>query len=643
MAALDNFSSNYDVALAELDRISGNILHTRKMTGHDEKLSNSVVNSMTINSANKQSSTYERIVSPLASADATPVKASAVSPPSHGWFSMNDSVGLTHSQLKHRSAEKRIQRELYQSPHKVSRSPPVVSQIIKSPESALREFSDVQSPTSIGIITAFRDLQSRARTIEQDRAAAVQERDQLKHLVLEKKRNEAMWRSKTDIESTEKLLEERSRGQLLRSAHEDVEAQINVREDVFRSLQKGMFAQTQRAAGLEREISTIVEANNAQERGNDSKMNAIGDVERKCEEYCRQIKYLKDSARGEFVSSSEFQGTEVMNDMKYLQVTAVELEKELLKQRKAQVRVDVRVRSLQKYMELILQINDDLTQMLTQKAHNEAQILDIADGFASKQRSTLKSGRHFSASPERVIPTYDEILHVIREESKGGSSPKHSSRSPTKAMRSRSPSRQKKVMRTVSHERESVTDSDCSAASSIVSETAGGTMKSSGSLRKASGAKGSKLLYNVERSHRAHNNSGRIPVDRNRAHHPKSVVNYGVKVSARATRQKISYAARNPGNDASYLKPTVTALYSQHRSVWEDSSESVPDGDVLLQRNSFIPSSLHPRKVELNSVAMESKTNKAVKELNATIASRYVCVYFAELVCSFDQPQQLMS
>jgi hypothetical protein len=465
--------------------------------------------------------------------------------------------------------------------------------------------------------------------IEQDRAAAIQERDQLKHLLLEKKRNEAMWRSRTDIESTEQLLEQRSRAQLLRSSQEDVEAQIQVREDVFRSLQKGLFAQSQRAAGLERDIAAVNEDISAQDSRNNAKSETIGEIEQKCEDLCRQLKYLKDSELGNFVPSKDFQGTESMNSMKYLQVTSVQLEKELLKQRKAQVRLDVRCRALQKYMELILKINEDLTQMLMQKAHAQAEILEIADGFSSRHKGNMRGGAHFSsASPERVIPTYDEILHVIKEEHAGSSPNLRSTARVSARSRSRSPNKQKRATtpsRAISVERDSVTEID-SVTSSIQSSDSRRPRRKTASPRKGSLAKSTKLMYNVQRSHREHDLSGRIPVDRNRVHHPTSAVSYGARTAPRGIKQKVAYAVRNRSTEASYLKPTVTALYSQHHSLWDEQHPTRVDG-VLLQRNSFIPSSSHPHKIELNLIAKESKTNKAVKELNATIASRVKSVY----------------
>lgn len=723
MATNDNFSSNYDIALSELDRISGNILlnsSSRKVERYTTASSSSSSSQFGSSSANKAASTYERIISPLASTETTPLRpssspSSSPSPvllsPSKGWSASQIGGGTSFSVRRSSSsssgggigsppgtADRRVQRELYrQSPQRTVSSLMMPSSSsssssssfhlgVRSPEGEssllqreMLETQQQQSPTSVGIITAFRDLQSRARMIEQDRAAAVEERDQLKHVLLERKRNEAMWRSRIDIESTEQLLEQRARGQLLRSAQDDTEAQIQVREDIFRSLQKGLFAQTQREEGLEREIVSIREGICSLEVSDGAKMESIRTAELKCEELAYQIKMLKDSALGNFASttitngssgssseSQQFQGTESMNSMKYLQVTAVQLEKQLLKERKAQVRLDVRCRALQKYMELILKINEDLTQMLMQKARAQAEILDIAEGFSSRQRSNmLKSGgggagQHYTASPERVIPTYDEILHVIREEKAQSRS---RSRSPSRQKlsagraqsRSQSPSSTKLgLKRATSLDRvfeTTAADGDYSLSGSSNSSSVVPRGKADKGRGRGGGSNGdkkkaqssSKLLYNVQNAHIAHDISGRVPVDRNRVSHStlksnSRVVAYSARASRggggsqQATRQKVSYPVHNSHphhhQPASYLKPTVTTLYSQHRSVWEDPDHPQDrSGAVLTQPNCFIPSSLHPSKIELNSIAQESKVNKAVRELNATIASRVKSVY----------------
>lgn len=513
--------------------------------------------------------------------------------------------------------------------------------VVNSENNTIASAAVAIGQSSVGIIAAFRDLQTRARSIEHERATAIHERDNLRHLVIESQRNEAMWRSRSEVEVTEALLEFRTKTHSLRNIQQDVDTKLKMQEDIQRSLQEGINTQRQRILALENEALVGKNAKFNSEQHIENLKKQVQEVSNSNELKAQEIRRLKESRMIDNFDESNLDSAESSSPIKYLHVTVKQLERELLRVNNANIRMDIKCKALHKYMELILKINEDLTNMILHKSHSQAHILELADKY-SRNRVRNRDGSETTTldpgllSPDR-IPSYAEIMNVVKDISVGSPSPSRGA-----GYRSHSPSRTRSRSSSPFKRRDESRNNDTlnSMKTKIKKKKSGNRCYARSSSGVDELSMDDLLSTMSEYDPHARALYSRNPQVKNKGKNSstnskcvrfassggdkpgrtdffsKSMDRIYQPTQALSKAAMKSIAATNhvPSDYVSYMLPTTSSFHSEYRGRGDS-----PDPHDL--HTSFIPSG-QPKKIEANIVAKVSKSTRAVKEINAAIASK---------------------
>lgn len=317
------------------------------------------------------------------------------SPSFHSTPTVRSSQQRNLSQLD--SATPLAEYTTYRSQQYRSSSPPSSSHT--QPHSAMRStltaYHDTaaSSSNSSNVIGAFRDLQGKVKVIEQERYDAIREREELKALLLERKRNQNLERSKQEIETTESLLSIKARGEKLQREYNEMNQRIVAQEEIGYSLERKLSSQQALYNSLHEDIARQQHKYISLEKHNLQMKSELHQCTLRCEQ-------VEDNVK---TASPQLHNKQQHRLLRLIEDCETKLHKvQLGKQKSA-----AKLQSLHTYMDLIIKINGDLCDTLHSRE--------------KAKHKLLKMSRSLSPPPRYAWPKevpYHNVLHVINEAAK---------------------------------------------------------------------------------------------------------------------------------------------------------------------------------------------------------------------------------
>lgn len=523
--------------------------------------------------------------------------------------------------------------------------------------------------SATSVISAFRELQAKSKSIEHERSEAVQERDLLKTALSDQRRKFANDRSKFEMETTEMLLHQKAINDRIRHERADLEAKVLAEEEISRSVDRGMKAEHALIAALKEECGV-----------HDRQMETL---EQQIQLQREELSVIKGRIKHVNIVTESHSPKKNKGQYRRLNELIESLETQIAKVNNSAARSATKFASLQKYVDLIVKINGELVETLVTREQTRARILRLSGQMAPRY-----------AWPKEV--PYTEILGIVNDAalatangSVQNDALKASEEAIKQVIRAISPSKTHRHLNTststsAAHHNRSVLDpeegsgnrddevedwltrlkqqrrgtrdvnkSSTSAEERHVSvfnarkyrpiasvgygvkfNTATGGLVGAGRRAKKSKKADRKHLtsqddsdFNTSTALAAnqsfHSVGSHLTTTKRRNHTRETVIarqsaisnatRFAAAATAAATTSAVHHTPshtrqRSPSRDRSPL--TTAALYAPIH------------GDNVQSENkaSFIPSG--GNKAEFNVVASVSKANRAVKQLNATVASR---------------------
>lgn len=425
------------------------------------------------------------------------------------------------------------------------------------------------------VIRAFRELQTKQKNIEQERILAVRERDEMRHRLSELRRNQALWRSKSEIEATENFLTVRTANERLKFDFGDVEARLTAQESKYNAIERHRIALKSMQATLQDDVSN-----------NDAK---IGIMEHQ-NSVLRAELYAIESRSNQMTRVAIRSPEKHRKHLDGVNKSTQSLEHEIEKIRNAKIRTMTKTKALQNYMDLIIKINGDLSDTLISREQIKAEIMRLSS---------------------RILPPHYTW---------------------PKEVRSPSPRRSRSASRTRTNEHtgavvQAAIDSAAALNAQLLNHntsfntTAHNTSGVSRQSRRSSFSAGarSKSASSMNRSRTSSASTKSIA--------RQGAVTYATRFAAAAAAAATAARVHNtPSPVKTSRSPGATVLYDGLRGTWVSTEASGGiDGPTHADRQPeskacFIPAGNQTN--EFNVVASVSKASRAAKELNATIASK---------------------
>ena len=209
------------------------------------------------------------------------------------------------------------------------------------------------------MLGAFKELQTTARGVERGRGEALRQRDELRRLLAESRRHQALSRSKNESMSNEPIVAVRKSCENVKASQQEVHGRMYAREAEMRVLQEDLETKTRRLCELEQELA---------------------------DEHCAQIRLARRTRELE----SQLEQTEKRHSVmqarhQSLTVSAAETKIRALDEvsackveaqqtRDAASRAQMRAGAMSEYISMVLGVNADLVRSLEQQSAAAAQL-----------------------------------------------------------------------------------------------------------------------------------------------------------------------------------------------------------------------------------------------------------------------------
>lgn len=302
---------------------------------------------------------------------------------------------------------------------------------INMKKSASIPVDTLQSQLGVGttavtnIVAAFRELQTKLKIIEEERANAFRDKEETKRQLENLRKEFAIKQSTLEINTTEQLLNTSASSEQLRTHLGEVQAQESSLHHIHGSLQRTIKAHKSILQGLEEDISELNPKMWSLEERNKILTDELRNVESRISQLEVQPLQKSHSDLVELAAvKSEVLATESHISELY----------------NATRRTNIRISALEKYANLMTTVNGDLCNTILARERTKERVIEFASLYTPPRYSWPKQ-----------LP-YTEILSVINDAA--DNSPHHSasvtsSRStrkdclPRRVVRSKSPSKYK--------------------------------------------------------------------------------------------------------------------------------------------------------------------------------------------------------
>jgi hypothetical protein len=250
---------------------------------------------------------------------------------------------------------------------------------------------DSSKQSASSVVLAFRELQARAKQIEYDRIAAQGEVDELRRRLSEAQRHESLHRSKLEVGNTDEVLRIRERNERILLETSDVQRNLTRVTEESQRLHREIATQRARAAALTDEYAKGESQSKALELRIIELRQDIESIDLRCGTMERKL-VQSHAAHQRVVESS---------------LSIDELMAKLAKEREASIRAAVRLSALQRYLDIVLQINADLTESMKTREATSNKIFNIVERetrkYMSDRDKSYQSNRSKTTSPGRSL------------------------------------------------------------------------------------------------------------------------------------------------------------------------------------------------------------------------------------------------
>eukprot|EP01031_Cornospumella_fuschlensis_P042019 gene42019-51299_t len=199
------------------------------------------------------------------------------------------------------------------------------------------------------VIEAFKDLQRKVKSMEEERYQACSLRDELKSKLAMQKRDQHLVRSKTEYEAAEALIHVRSFAEQTKREKEELESRVRTTQEVQDSIQRKLSAQRGLVSSLQEDVdrnrSRILAA---------EKQNLLLERELKVLSLRRsELDFVKAHSPEKHASQQH----QVLHSVSGL-------EKKIARLRRGSARTRTHILSLEAYIALLVKVNGDLVETL---------------------------------------------------------------------------------------------------------------------------------------------------------------------------------------------------------------------------------------------------------------------------------------
>jgi hypothetical protein len=230
-------------------------------------------------------------------------------------------------------------------------------------EYSSRNFVTSRTPDSIllleakhsanSVIMAFRDLQSKAKVIEKERASAIRVREELRQELAESKRGQELARNKQELRANDHYLSLKSSTEELMVGHSRLQSSINDKANQLSRIQHQLLNQQAKQSLLESDRKKYkVETTTVNEKLSTIRSELINSTHR--------VETLEKRFPGDH-------SKEINSLSRQMEALVENIERDHI----AHIRADTRLAAMEKYLDIILKVNGDLCDALTSQTETE--------------------------------------------------------------------------------------------------------------------------------------------------------------------------------------------------------------------------------------------------------------------------------
>lgn len=456
-------------------------------------------------------------------------------------------------------------------------------------------FDQTQSPSShrssplphrtpSNVIIAFRELQNKAKQLENERASAIRLREEMRDQIEADRRARNLWRNQSEMESTEILLNMKSASQQMRQEIDVLESKLASLEEAHRSLQRSLSTKSGHIETLENDVDTVkARIVAAQQKKSLLSFDADVIVDR-----CTDI-----SQRASSSPSSNRKNRRIARD------ALDNLREQIEMAYDASNKSKLRARALQRYVEMMTSINEDLCNTLATREEAKGKIIEFAVRFCPPRYAWPKDLQ------------YSDLLKIITDASKATNRDDAFTRAAaaTVAAIKTSPMRRR-----------------------AQAEAGGVSRKASGARPRSAPSSRRKGEFIFPSSHKSMSATmDDLRFARSGGNGEDSWRDASVNETVTEAESLANKASRIASETVDTVEPTIDNIPSYHlfRKTAKRAKPRVKSRSLSPSRKSadlsehaFIPSSGKVGSSEFNSVANSSIANRALKQLSASISSR---------------------
>mmetsp|Transcript_20593 Transcript_20593/g.29538 ORF Transcript_20593/g.29538 Transcript_20593/m.29538 type:complete len:554 (+) Transcript_20593:84-1745(+) len=211
------------------------------------------------------------------------------------------------------------------------------------------------------VITAFRELQSKAKSVETERASAVRIRDELRQELVEARRSQALARNKQELRVNDHYLSIKASTEELMDSHAQLRKKLSKCNETHSSLEH-------QVKHLSAKKSILTNDNRRLEHDIDLARERVGTL---------KSELVASTTRGD--SMEKRLNTDAAAEEQLLRERLHEVMELHEKEKIMIVKADIRLAALQKYMEIILQVNGDLCEAIKAREDTDNRATRIAE------------------------------------------------------------------------------------------------------------------------------------------------------------------------------------------------------------------------------------------------------------------------
>lgn len=302
----------------------------------------------------------------------------------------------------------RYDRNAHKTSIKANESYPHTSNLISPDRPAYRHSGNASTPktpdsvliteakqSASSVIHAFRELQSKAKIIENERNAAMRIRDELRQELTEARRIQALSRNKQEMRTNDHYLSIKASTDELMVTHSSLHSHIRQLTESSSLLKEKLSNQYAKQNVLEDDIRRCdAEVHSAQNRISELKRELMASQVRVDS---MEKRLDTDSAAEERHMQGEIQRIRDANE----------------KEKLAAVRADIRLGALQSYLEIILKVNGDLCEAIRDREDSDNRAVRIAERVMEAQLHTREREVNFILNKAESIGVH-KAMEVSR-------------------------------------------------------------------------------------------------------------------------------------------------------------------------------------------------------------------------------------